>query len=284
MEKHIVLSWFLVPVALLATTVYASNGWNIQTVDNSGDTGHYSSLAYDSQGYPHIVYYNSSSRSLMYTRWTGGGWHSETIHAMPSPIYDERVGEFCSIAIDDEDNPHVAYYLLDWYFWGPGYHNAGALWYAYKDNAGWHISGIHGLGDLTYCGSYTSIAVARDPNLGIVVPHIAYYAQTGGDLWHAWQDTGGWHTAVVDGAGDVGQYTSIALDDQQHIYISYYDAGAQDLKFAYYDGSQWGSQIIDGADAVGKFTSLVLDALGTVHITYYDETNGNLKHASLNLQ
>lgn len=284
MKRHVFLSCFLMPVALLATMVYASDGWNIQTVDNSGDTGYYSSLAYDSQGYPHIVYYNSSTGSLMYTRWTGGGWQCETI---AQGAYYWKYGQYCSIAIDDEDKPHIAYYSVQTHrgsAWGP----VGDLTYAFKDNNGWHATG--GFHEIFRCcyhdvyyGLYTSIAVARDPNTGLIVPHIAYYAQSGGDLWHAWRTTG-WNKEIVDGAGDVGQYTSIALDDQLNVYISYYDAGAQDLKFAYYDGSQWGTQIIDGTDALGKFTSLVLDDLGIVHITYYDETYGHLKHVSLTLQ
>lgn len=278
MKKHIVLSYFLVAVALLVTTAYASNGWNIQTVDNSGDTGHYSSLAYDSQGYPHIVYYNSSAQSLMYTRWTGEGWQCETIQGGGPKDYS---GQYCSIAIDDEDRPHVAYYYLNRH----GTPNAGLLMYTFKDNYGWDTTTVHGdiYGWGNLFGLHTSIAVARDPNLGIVVPHIVYYVQHTGDLWHAWRDTE-WHKEVVDGAGDVGQHTSIALDDQQHIYISYYDAGGQDLKFAYYDGNQWSTQIVDGSDAVGKYSSLVLDALGTVHITYYDDTYGRLKHVSLTLE
>lgn len=284
MKSHIILGCFLVPVALLASTLYASKGWDIQTVDNSGDTGYYSSIAYDSQGYPHIVYYNSSTRSLMYARWTGEGWQCETIQQSSYSYY--FYGQYCSIAIDDEDKPHVAYCYRTTRF-GDYCGPLASLMYAFKDNDGWHITTVHdgciGFQHYTYYGYHTSIAVSRDPNMGTVVPHIAYYAEHGGDLWHAWRDTE-WNKEIVDGAGDVGLYTSIALDYQQHIYISYYDAGGQDLKFAYYDGSQWGTQIIDDADAVGKYSSLVLDALGIVHITYYDETNGQLKHASLTLE
>lgn len=284
MKKNIVLNCLLVPVALLATTVYAGNGWNIQTVDNSGDTGYYSSVAYDSQGYPHIVYYNSSTKSLMYTRWTGAGWQCETLLSSSSSAYSSHAfGQYCSIVIDDEDRPHIAYYHDRWeYYYGTG----GSLDYTFRDYSGWHNTTVHWSGWHAYYGLHTSIAITRDPNLGIVVPHFAYRASHTGDLWHAWLDPNSlqWKQKLVDGAGNVGQYTSIALDDQQHIYISYYDAGGQDLKFAYYDGSQWSTQIIDSEGEVGKFTSLVLDDLGTVHITYYDETNGSLKHASLNLQ
>ena len=183
MKSHIFLSCFLVPVALLATTVYASDGWNIQTVDNSGNTGYYSSLAYDSNGYPHIAYYNSSSRSLMYARWTGEGWQCETVRS-PVGHYKQPIGQYCSIVMDDEDRPHIAYYTVDSsYYYGYG----GGLSYTFRDHSGWHHTDrIAWLGFGVYTGLHTSIAVSRDPNLGTVVPHIIYYAQTGGDLRYAW--------------------------------------------------------------------------------------------------
>ena len=43
-----------------------------------------------------------------------------------------------------------------------------------------------------------------------------------------------WLITPVDVAGDVGKYTSIALDSNEQPHISYYDSGSFDLMYAYY--------------------------------------------------
>ena len=85
-------------------------------------------------------------------------------------------------------------------------------------------------------------------------------------------------------AGDVGQWSSMALDSQERIYISYYDVSGKDLKFAFFDGSEWGKFIVDGEyEDVGMYTSLTLDVGGNPHITYYDETHQQLMHATISV-
>jgi PKD repeat protein len=61
--------------------------------------------------------------------------------------------------------------------------------------------------------------------------HISYYDVTNGDLKHATNASGSWVTETVDSAGDVGQYTSIAIDSSDYVHISYYDATNGDLKY-----------------------------------------------------
>ena len=65
-----------------------------------------------------------------------------------------------------------------------------------------------------------------------------------------------WSIETVDSAGGVGEYTSIALDTNNHAHISYYDVASGGLKYAYYDGSDWQIETVDSVGDVGRHTSM----------------------------
>jgi hypothetical protein len=90
----------------------ADGRWKITTVDdaqNWGDTGHFPSLALDSQGDPHISYYNqnphdASNNGLRYAyRDPEGQW------TLVSVDRGGQNGQWTSIVLDDSDRPYIAY-------------------------------------------------------------------------------------------------------------------------------------------------------------------------------
>lgn len=80
--------------------------WRIETVDDDGWVGLYSSLALDSWGQPHISYHDIGNVDLKYAYKDATGWHVETVTGS-----EGDVGSYStSLALDSFDQPHISYY------------------------------------------------------------------------------------------------------------------------------------------------------------------------------
>jgi LPXTG-site transpeptidase (sortase) family protein len=89
----------------------------------------------------------------------------------------------------------------------------------------------------------------------------------------------GYNTITVDSDGDVGLYTSLALNNDKPV-ISYYDTTNDDLKLAICNDATCSSPTLTTVDStgdVGQYTSLALAGSGYPVISYFDDTNDDLK-------
>ena len=128
---------------LLICSLFASapaDDWTVQTVDANGSVGTYSSLELDSDGFPHIAYYDAGQQDLKYARWNGSSWETETVDS------GGQVGDYCSLALDSSDNPHITYLDLDY----------GDLKLARWTGSSWDIRTVDSTGN---CGVFTSVAL-----------------------------------------------------------------------------------------------------------------------------
>ena len=77
--------------------------WVIQTIDSAGAVGWNTSIALDTNNYPHISYYDYTNGDLKYAKWTGSSWSIQTVDSAG------YVGDHTSIALDTNNYPHISY-------------------------------------------------------------------------------------------------------------------------------------------------------------------------------
>lgn len=130
------------------------NTWDIQTIDNEGDFNSYISLALDSNGNPHVSYYDAISVSLNYAYFNGTEWVKETIDS------NGNMGKYSSIALDSNDKVYIAYYHYK-------SKTTGALKLATNKNGIWetmYIENVTGQND----GLFNKIIVDSNFNIHII--------------------------------------------------------------------------------------------------------------------
>jgi PKD repeat protein len=89
-----------------------------------------------------------------------------------------------------------------------------------------------------------------------------------------------WKFITVDSSGEVGSYTSLAVDSNDRDHIGYYDRTNGDLKYATNVGGSWTNYTVDSTGDVGMFPSIAVDSNDKIHISYLDWTNADLKYAT----
>jgi hypothetical protein len=79
-----------------------------------------------------------------------------------------------------------------------------------------------------------------------------------------------WHIETVDGSsgGNVGKFTSLAIDTHGNLHIAYFDEGHNALRYAYRGrgDKQWYTMQVD--KQAGQFASLAVDSHDHPHLVY----------------
>ena len=268
--------WFVLTnnTAMSPTATPTNSGGAVPStiIDSTGNVGLTTSIAFDSNGHKHISYYDTTNDDLKYATDKTGSWVTVSVDTTGF------VGIYASIAIDSSDAVHISYRDT----------TNGDLKYATCSSgctsaSNWDIVSVDTTG---YVGTYTSIAI--DSNDAV---HISYRDTIAvGDLKYTTCSSGcttasNWDIVSVDTTGNVGAYTSIAIDSNDAVHISYFDDTNDDLKYATCSSgctsaSNWNIVSVDTTGNVGAYTSIAIDSNDAVHISYRDSTNGDLKYAT----
>ena len=291
-----------------------SGVWITETVDSAGNAGGGTSLALEPTypHTPHISYRDAASDGLKHAWLSGTTWLSETVDSgcgptslalMPTYPYTPCISydgcsrrlkfswlegttwisntvpgiDACCSSLALEPTypytPHISYHWA----W-----DAATLYHAHLSGTAW-MSGTwvrepvepHG----SNVGWWSSLAL--EPNYPYV-PHISYYDSTNDDSKHAWLSGTVWLSETVDSAGNVGAFTSLALNSSGNPHVSYLDLTNDALKYAWLSDTTWLSETVDSTGQPpynrGR-SSLELDQADAIYISYYDATNGDLKFA-----
>jgi hypothetical protein len=155
------------------------------------------------------------------------------------------VGEYVSMAVDGQGNPHIAYHddvpNID-------------LKYAVRKGGVWFVETAYSTSN---AGFRNSIALDTQGN-----PHIIHWTPNAGFGFTYSTKVGG--TWVHDETGIYGFYTSLALDRQGNPHVSF-SPGNSDLKHTVKVEGIWTEETVD---TNATTNSIALDADDTPHISY----------------
>jgi hypothetical protein len=167
------------------------------------------------------------------------------------------VGDRSCTVLDASDHPHISY----------ADSTNNDLKYAYYDGSQWVIEVADSAGDVA-AGAYTSIDLDSTGKV-----HISYYQSRTPflDLKYARRDgPATWFTQTVTSAGNVGRYSSLALDSSDLPCIAYSDEMNHYLGYCKRTtGGTWTFSTPDNSGYVGGPCSLALRSNGWPEIAYY---------------
>ncbi len=265
-NPHISYYYFLdsndAPITDLKYAKRTGSTWTIETVDGaSGDVGEYGSLKLDSQGNPHISYFDGLNLDLKYARKSGSTWTLETVESTGS------VGAYTALALDAANNPRIAYQDVN------GLH----LRYASKSGTTWTLETPSG------ATLVRSLFISMDLD-SQGRPHIAYYDELNQRTRYATKPSTTWThgNALAVGADVRGSFCSIQVDAGDVPHLGYYDVFENLVKYAIKNangGSHWAPQAVDALGPQGPWTSLALDASGFPHMSFYSATATEVRSA-----
>lgn len=243
--------------------------WQQQLVDAGGLTGWNPSIALDSEGRPHVTYFQSTWGRLLHAFWDGLRWNYEIVDETATSNW--LLMRSC-LVIDPGNNLHLAYEYthLD---------QAHYVKYAIKTGGRWNTEMVDRLA-VHEVHPYVSLAVDRNG-----VAHLAYlhsteprekklvrYAVRTGSGTNPWQIQ-----TLATNRSFGGVALGVDLAGRPH--LSYFDVPEEEqykIHYTRWDGQQWLRQTLA---TPGINPLLTMDRLGRPHLAFNGLDRANLHYA-----
>lgn len=204
------------PYAHLKFAELQDGAWIVRTLDFDSQTGKWESMRTDAQGNPVIAFDAYVKGILKFAqRNKSGDWKISTVdfRGRTNQVYDVGMGN--SLALDKNGSPVISY------------EDGEDIKLARPDGDTWKVETIDSLRPLgSWVGYRTSLALDKQG-----FPHIAY--DSGGILKHAYWDGQKWIIQILTHPGiQEYRYCSIAIDQNDRIFVSYTDPDDGSVKVA----------------------------------------------------
>ncbi len=246
---------------------YANNSAGDWTITDISDGKGIGTMCVDSQGITHMCYAVRVGLvdALAYATNAGGAWTSEIIDDLNHTMH-------ASIALDSDDQVHIAYTIYDGDY---------SVLYATNADGAWNPS-------LVDFGRYGAIAVDPTGN-----PHVVYVGEDIDQTAIKCAERNGesWWNSTVDIAESTDWSPSITIDTEDRTHVSYstQTASSSTLMHAVETDDEWVNSVVEHFEADQPFlgrSSIVVGTSGDVHISYMrgqgssHDDGGGLKYAT----
>ena len=188
--------------------------WTYENVEGTKDVGRYPSMAVDSEGIPHIGYYDYTNIDIRYTYWNGDSWTRETV--------DHLNTDYISLMLDGT-TPHMLF-------------GNYRLIYAYRNSLGWQTETIEVSSKDAFRSGSLALDIAGNP-------HIAYYDYGSGLYKYAHRTPSGWVIEPLRERDYAIATTSITIDQSGNPHIAFVDSF--DLIYTSYTETGWDFEVVE---------------------------------------
>ncbi|MHA1379644.1 MAG: hypothetical protein ACTSRG_14830 [Candidatus Helarchaeota archaeon] len=282
----------------------SSSSWSNATVisDDStlwnNGTSYYPNIAVDSEGNIHVVWYDytpgkwGTDAEIMYANRTASGWSNATVISDDSTLWNNGDSFYPSIAVDSEDNIHVAWQDSTPGEWGTDYE----IMYANRTASGWSNATV-----ISDDSTLWNTGNSYDPSLAVDSAgniHVAWRDTTDGEwendieIMYAERTASGWSNATVISDDSTLWNTgtsfspSLAVDNANNVHVVWEDytpgewGTDAEIMYANRTASGWSNATVISDDSTlwnngsSNNPSITFDSKDNIHVAWEDYTPG----------